>query len=181
MNRSSERLVERIFKVTSVACIAGAAALVAISVKDRGTSEVLSPEAGQTTSSGKSEPVKVDPKVSRLSGVKMSKTIIPKSTTAVQPPAPELHTLIRVKCIMDFGDPKKNEAVIESLRTRQSKAYKAGDTIADVNATITEIGETVTFSYDGKVLKMDMRINERAESLPIATPNGPAPLAAGQK
>jgi type II secretory pathway component PulC len=133
----------------------------------------------------KAEPrVETDPKIKNLGGVKMSKTVTAKVEMPVKPPAPDLATLIRVKGIMAYGDPKDNEAIIETIRINQTKTYRVGETVPEANAVVTSINKdnkVVEFTYDGKTTRLEMKSHDRAEYRPVATPGEkPDAIAAGQ-
>ncbi len=105
----------------------------------------------------------------------------PKVEVVVNPPVPELATLIRVKGIMAYGDPKDNEAIIEIIRINQTKTYRIGETVHETNAVITAIDKGVTFTYDGQTTRLEIKANERVDYRPIATPGEkPDLFAVGQ-
>lgn len=109
-----------------------------------------------------------DPKIARLLNTKMSKTIVQKVEVVQKPPVPNLSTLIRVKGIMDFGDPKTNEAIVETIKSNQTKNYRVGESVQDVHAVVTSIDSAVTFTYDGKSIRMNVNAAESAEVFPTA-------------
>lgn len=117
----------------------------------------------------KSAAEKSDPKLERLATSRMTRTVVPRQVIVQKPVAPDLNTLIRVKGILDFGDPKSNEAVIETLRNNQTRNYRVGDTIPDINAVISKIDTAVTFEYDSKTLRIEIKSNDRTELSPIGS------------
>lgn len=113
-----------------------------------------------------------NPNMARLSAMKMSKTVVaPTVTAAPKPAAAPLASLIRVKGIMDFGDPKAVEAIIEQVRTNKMANYKVGDTVEGVGAVITKIDATVTFMYDGQTVSLGVNSGESAEAPATAGSN----------
>lgn len=105
-----------------------------------------------------------------LARARMTRTIAPKPPSAQKPQTPALDTLIRVRGIMDFGDPKTNEAIIEDLKSGKSRSYHMGERVHGLDAVITQIDSGVTFTYDGKTVRLEMRGNERSEGRPMASP-----------
>ncbi len=92
-----------------------------------------------------------------------------------------LETLIRVKGIMDFGDPKSMEAIIETMRASRTANYKVGDTIESVGAVVTKIDSAVTFNYDGRSITLNVNSGEAAEAPPPAAGNVGLPVVAEEK
>jgi len=117
-----------------------------------------------------SAPVQLDPELEALAHKRMTRKVAPVANQAAKAVAPDLATLVRVRGIMAYGDPKDNEAIIETMRTNTTRSYKAGDKISDVEATIQKVESTVTFNYDGKQVQLGMQSNERAGVNSIAQP-----------
>jgi hypothetical protein len=176
MNRQAERVLQRLVNASACVLLLGALVLLARmyllsappSNLDTGFEPkfALSPEKTAQT----------DGRVAKLSNVRMSRPIATPSATKAKA-APPLETLIRVKGVFAYGDPKDNEALIEVIRSNQTKGYRVGETIPEVNATVVKIDSSVTFQYDGKTLKLEIQNNQRADAGPIAAPNGPNDLA----
>jgi hypothetical protein len=129
------------------------------------TASVMGDIASKSAQSSRS-----DPALERLRSAKMTKTIVkrqPAAAVPVKPPSPDLSNLIRVRAILDFGDPKENEVVIEVIRTGNSKSYRVGESIADINASIMQIDKSVTFQYEGRTLQLDVRNGDKSDNVPI--------------
>src|SRR6188472_3168363 len=117
MTRGLESLLRRTLLMVALCLILGGAAL---------TIHVfLSPprpikiEASTPFVARPEQSAAADPKISRLMAMKMSRTVTQKVEVVQKPPAPNLSSLVRVKGIMDFGNPKTNEAIIEIIRSNQ--------------------------------------------------------------
>ena len=111
----------------------------------------------------------LSPKIEKLAQTQLNKTIIAAKTEAApKPPAASLGSLIRLKGIMDFGDPKNNEAIIEHIKSNQTKSYRVGESVQDVGAVIVHIDNGVTFKYDGKDVRLNVNSEESAEIPPTA-------------
>jgi hypothetical protein len=82
--------------------------------------------------------------------------------------------LIAVKGIMDYGDPKENEALIELLRANRTLSCKAGQTMQEVNAQVVKIEKAVTFKYDGKNVVLGIRDQAGSASGDLAAPPEPS-------
>ena len=109
-----------------------------------------------------------DPALAKLAAARFSKTIAPKApVVVVKPPAPALGSLIRVKGIMDFGDPKTNEAIIEIIRDHSTRNFVAGTQVEGVGAAVLKVDSAVVFQYDGKEISMGVNSDVSIE-LPVA-------------
>ena len=166
MTRGFEALLRRGLLVLSLCLIGGAIAL-AITTFLTPPAPFKMPVASAATEK-KAEPITQDPKIAKLLASKMNKTVVPRVEVVQKPAAPSLSTLIRIKGIMDFGDPKTTEAIVEIIKANQVKTYKVNDTIVEVGATVTSIDSAVTFNYDGKSVKLSVNSGESAEVAPTA-------------
>ena len=131
--------------------------------------------SGKSSANVKPDPV--DPRLSRLAQLKMSRPGAVLIENTAKPAAPALSSLIRVKGIMDFGDPNTTEAIIETMRLNKTSNYKLGQNVEGVSATITKIDSGVTFNYDGKTVSLNVNGGESAEIPPTAS-NGGMPVVA---
>jgi hypothetical protein len=180
MTRSMERMLRRIINVASIIMIIAASALLFCSViKPNLVITLPSEQEFHATSTSTSEPQKLDARYERLAKTKMSKSVIAKTEAVAKPSAPDLSTLIRLKGIMSYGDPKDNEAIIELIRTGQVKTFKAGETILELNATILQVDSVVTVKYDDKTIKLEVKNTNTAERGSIAQPAGMEEFLAG--
>lgn len=84
---------------------------------------------------------------------------------------PSLDSLIRVKGIMDFGDPKTNEALIEILKSRKTVSCTVGQTVEGVGAVVFKIDEGVTFKYDNKTIKLKIDEGKQVNARFLASPD----------
>ena len=98
-----------------------------------------------------------------------------------KPLAPKLQALIRVKGIIQAGDPKNNEAIIQVIRSGHSVFCKVGDEVAGGNAKVVQIGDGVTFEYLGKNVKLGIRQQVSQAKGLLAGPEGQASFAQGGK
>lgn len=176
MTRGLEALLRKILNAAAVLFMALAIALGVKVATYHATVSVIDPsthsESRKTTAK-----VPIDPKLARLSQLKMSKAGVVVIETVTKPAAPPLSSMIRVKGIMDFGDPKSTEAIIESIRINKTNNYKSGQAVEGVSATVTKIDSAVTFNYDGKAVTLSVNGGESAEVPPTAS-NGNAPVVA---
>jgi hypothetical protein len=175
MTRNLEAIFRRALRVLSFLMLACAAALaVFIMLGKNAPTRLEVPKAPDLTQKKENLPP-LDPRYTKLAVSKMTKTIVPTAETVQKPVAPNLGSLIRVKGIMDYGDPKTCEAIVESLRSNKTKSYRIGDTIDDVSAKVTKVDTGVTFEYDGKSVTLNVNSGETAESAPTAgNPGAPA-------
>jgi len=178
MNRGTELWLGRgLFALAGLAALAacGLVALTAFEQPDAGAEAVL-PACGAERKPQSSAPA--HPALEKLAQTNMTRTVAPKAAASQKPVAPPLEALIRVKGIMDYGDPKTNEAIIEDLRSGQAQNYKAGDKLKDLDALVKQVDVAVTLEYDGKTIRMDTRGGERSEHKPVASPSGGTRTAA---
>lgn len=176
MTRGIEALLRKILNAAAMLLLAMAIVLGVKVVTYRASvtaDDVLTP----TVSKKATAKMPMDPKMAKLSELKMSKAGAAIVETVCKPVAPPLSAVIRVKGIMDFGDPKTVEAIIESIKLNKTNNYKAGQTVDGVSATITKIDSTVTFNYDGKAVTLSVNGGESAELPPTAN-TGNAPVVA---
>ena len=102
----------------------------------------------------------------------------PVAAVAITPTVPALSSLLKLKGITDYGNPKLNEALIlvfeQGGRGGETDFYKAGENVRGVNALVLQVGGDVLLRYDGRelVLKLNVDGDERAEGLPVAEPAG---------
>ena len=183
MTRGMEKRLRQILTILSLAFAASAlfVAQRALTKSDVSATVAAAPSHPVVTPK---PPETQDPLIEKLRTSKMTRAIVvkrpaPVAVAAAKPAAPELSSLIRVRAILDFGDPKDNEVVVEVIRTGSSRSYRAGDLIGDVNASIVSIDKFVTFKYEGKTLQLDVRSGEKAENSQTAPINGGT--VAGQK
>lgn len=166
MTRGIEAVVRRGLLLLSLCLIGGA---IALAVKTFLSPPELPKMPSETVAAEKKiEQAIQDPKIAKLLSSKMNKTVVPRVEVVQKPVAPALSTLLRVKGIMDFGDPKTTEAIIEIIRGNQIKTFKVNDTVAEVGATVTQIDAGVTFNYDGKSVKLSVNSGESADLPPTA-------------
>ncbi|MBI3828867.1 MAG: hypothetical protein HY291_05090 [Planctomycetes bacterium] len=129
----------------------------------------LEPKAA---TAGKTSPelAPANPQLDQLARAKMTRTVTPKAATTAKAAAPALDSLIRIKGIMDYGDPKSNEAIIEDVKSGRAQSYRAGDRLQGVDAVVTQVDSGVSIQYDGKTVRMEVRGNEQSEGKPMASP-----------
>lgn len=167
MTRGVEALLRRGLLLLSL-CLLGTAVVLAVKTFLAPPESPKLPPAA-IASEKKIEPhVQADPKIAKLLSSRMNKTIVPRVEVVQKPPAPALSSLLRVKGILDFGDPKTAEAIIEIIRGNQIKTFKVNDTIVEVGATLTHIDTAVTFNYDGKSVRLSVNSGESADVAPTA-------------
>lgn len=175
MNRRAERILQRVFNVTACALLLGALALLAkifvLPTPSPCADEGYEPKLAASPDKS----AQADGRVAKLSNVRMSRPIT--APLVAKTKAPPLETLIRVKGVFAYGDPKDNEALIEVIRSNQTRSYRVGETIPEINATVVKIDSSVTFQYDGKTLKLEIQNNQRADAGPMAVPSAPNDLA----
>lgn len=161
MTRRVEALLRRGLLLISV-CMIGASIALAVKTFLSPTESTKIPTT--IVSAKAAEPaLQNDPKIAKLLSSKMNKTVVPRIEVVQKPAAPALSTLLRVKGIMDFGDPKTTEAIVEIIRANQIKTFKVNDTINEVGATITQIDAAVIFNYDGKSVRLSVNSAESAD------------------
>jgi len=170
MTRGLQLLLKRLIRVITLILflVAGIVAVnLYFSPPQAALIELKTLDSQKAPDSGKSKAS--DPKLAKLLNAKMSKTVIAKVEAAPpKPPVPSLKTLVRVKGIMDFGDPKSNEAIVETIKGNQTKSYRVNERVHEVDAVITLIDTAVTFQYDGKTIRLNVNSSESAEVLPTA-------------
>jgi hypothetical protein len=167
MTRGIEALLRRVLMSVSL-CLIGAAVALAVKTFIVPSAAPHVPALTIAADAKKAVVEPADPRIVKLLSSKMNKTIVPKIEVVQKPAAPALSSLLRVKGILDFGDPKTAEAIIEILRGNQIKTFKVNETIAEVGATITLIDTGVTFNYDGKSVRMTVNSGESADAAPTA-------------
>lgn len=105
-----------------------------------------------------------------LLGAKRLWRAVPKAAPPAPPPPPKppaapLETLLRLSGIMDYGPKAPPEAFLENRATGQTRAYRAGDTIAPLPAVLRGIDkERVLVEYDGKLWSLSDRGAREAAS-----------------
>ena len=171
MTRTLEAVLRRTLQLLACVMLLSAMVLLVYAFSSSRTpsdGDIAAMESPGTVQGGQKAPV-LDAKIERLAESRLNKTIIAAKTEAPpKPPAAPLASLIRVKGIMDFGDPKNNEAIIEHIKSTQTKSYRAGETLQDVGAVIVHIDSGVTFKYDGKDIRLNVNSEESAEIPPTA-------------
>lgn len=153
MRRGTETILRRTLMFGAAAMLAGA---IAISYQ----TFAIPVEAPRLNLTMPSEPPSapkrispLDPGIAKLSSTKMTRTIAPviqKIEIAAKPPTPKLESFLRVKGIMDTGNAKTTEAIIEILREGKTRFVRVGEVISEANATVAKIDGSVVFLYDGK-------------------------------
>lgn len=176
MTKSFERLLRRALWTVSGLCLAGAVVLL-IQVNVLPQQLPALPESAKPTGAAKEPGAKADPTVEQLSRTAMTRTIVPaKEQKAAPPPPPPLATLIQIKGIMEYDKPDTNEAVIETLLSRQARSYRIGDSVDGVPTKILKIGSKVTFHYNGGSVELGVNDGGRADMPPIASPEDKAEI-----
>lgn len=170
MNQRVETKLAQVLNLTTVALVVAAGLVVykavtyappAITIKEVKPAAQAAPE--QRTQ---------DDEITQLAGAKMTRTVVPTvEAVPPKPPAPKLSSIVRLKGIMDFGDPKTNEVILENVRTNQTRGYKAGQSVDGVDAKILKIDNDVLIEYDGQKIKLKIDGEEAAEALPLAGQN----------
>jgi hypothetical protein len=179
LTRSGETLLRRLLSGGTLLLLAGALMLLAMAVLQPPTARDVDVSIKQYEASDKAES-EVPPKVKALISTRMSRSIVAKPVENKSAPAPELSTLIRVKGILDYGNPKENEALIEIIKTNQTMSCKTGDAVQGVSAVIVLIDSAVTFRYEGKLCRLGTSSGEaESSSLPFAGRDAPV-LSDGQ-
>lgn len=169
MTRRQEIILKRVSNAVAVvlAVAAPLVVIVALATQSSGGKIEAQVDDGGAGDS-RADVLPANPKIKTLMGAKMSRTQAVRKVE-VQPAAtPDLATLVRVKGILDFGDPKNNEALVESIRSNQTKAYKVGESLDGINATIALIDTAVTFNYDGKKVRLKVNAESTSSALPVA-------------
>ena len=162
MTRSMEKHVRWLLKIATFLLIAGVLAVGSLILRfqtERLPAELASPPLNAAKKQSAPEPA-VNPMISKLAGLRMSKAVAVKAQVPVKPAAPKLSLLVRVKGILDFGDPASSEVIVESMRSNSTKNYKVGEPINGVAATVVKIDSLVTFKYDGA----EVQLGPRAEA-----------------
>ncbi|MCK6498653.1 MAG: hypothetical protein L6Q38_04145 [Nitrospira sp.] len=170
MTKGFERLLRRMLWTVSALCLAGAAILaVQINFLPKESPELPFRAGTNLPNAEKAE--KTDPAIEQLSRIAMTQRIVPpKVQKAAPPPPPALATLIQIKGIMEYEKAESNEAIIESVLSRQSRSYRIGDSVDGVAAKILGIGSKVTFQYNGDSVELGVNDGGRADHQPIARP-----------
>ena len=176
MTRGLESLLRKVLNIAAVLFMA-LAILLGVKVATYRSSAIVTDPSTRSESRKAIAKAPVDPKLAKLSDLKMSKAGAAIVEAVSKPAVPPLSSMIRVKGIMDFGDPKSTEAIIESIRLNKTNNYKSGQAIEGVSATVTKIDSAVTFNYDGKTVTLGVNGGESAEIPPTAN-NGNAPVVA---
>lgn len=170
MTKSFERFLRRTLWTLTVFCAAGAVLLL---VQIRLMPEQpLAPGVRAATPHAEPQPgAKEDKTIEQLAQTRMTRTIVPaKEQKAAPPPTPPLATLIQIKGIMEYDKPDTNEAVIETLLSRQARSYRIGESVDGVPTKILKIGSKVTFQYNGGSVELGVNDGGRADMQPIAKP-----------
>jgi hypothetical protein len=169
MNRGVERLLRRC--LWGVSALTAVAAVVLVGVSFLSPPEPLALPSLENAPAlpGQKAGKRRDPKVEQLAGARFTRTVLAPAAAA-KPAAPLLQTLIRLKGIMDFGDPKANEALIEDIRSGQTKGYRVGQVVEGVNATVVKVDTGVTLSCEGQTVRLEVEAQTRSESGPLAGP-----------
>lgn len=183
LTRGSERSAKRLLLAAALLLLVGAGLLLAQAWREAHSTPALpaiaAPGARKPFESGKDARKGSDPQVARLETVRMSRTVA-KPQTAGKPSAPALSAIIRVKGIMDYGDPKENEAIIEVLYSGKTVSCKTGDKVEGIEAVVRQIDTAVVFAYDNGEVRLEVWREGQAESLPVASPDRPAPALANE-
>jgi len=168
MKRGLERLAKQsgwaVFMCTVLCAIAVVSLLVA-----RPPEPAQIPELQPTK--GQAGLAQTDPLLEDLAKARITKNVPPP-----KPPEPPkktvmpLRSLVRLKGVMDFGDPNSNEAIIEILRTGETKSCSAGKVInlaPNPNAKVLKVDSGVTFEYQGKEVRLDVPRDPETSSGPL--------------
>jgi hypothetical protein len=111
-----------------------------------------------------------DPLLEQLASAQMTKKVeAPKADTAKRTVMP-LNSMIRLKGTMDFGDPKSNEAIIENIRTNETKSYRVGQMVEGPNAKVLKIDQAVTFTYEGQEVRLEVPRDPETGAGPLTGP-----------
>lgn len=138
MTNRMEKWLERLLNVATILLLVGGLALVY---------SALNAEEVVVEFKSSARPAEVHQEPSELSNEKiqllaekqMTRAVLPKVEAAPpKPPAPKLSSILKLKGIMDFGDPGSNEAILENLRTNQTRGYKAGQSIEGIATKLIE-------------------------------------------
>lgn len=183
MTRSDERFMRRSLWLASAAFLSAAAVLGYRVLFETGAdANDAASRGGAAIAAGTiqaSEPQKCDPKLAKLLAAKMSRTVVgPVSAVAAvapKPAVPALSSLLKLKGITDYGNPKLNEAVIENMRggavAPEVGFYKAGENVRGVDALVLQVGSDVLLRYDSREIRLYVAGDESAEALPVANPS----------
>lgn len=118
---------------------------------------------------GANQPVR-DPLMEQLASAQMTRKIeAPPQPVAMRTLLP-LNSLIRLRGVMDFGDPNSNEAIIENLRTGETKSYRVGQVVDGPNAKVTRIDDGATFQYEGQDVRLEVPRDPETGSGPLTGP-----------
>lgn len=183
LTRGSERLAKRLLLAATLLLLVGAGLLLAQAWREAHSTPALpaitAAGARMPFEAGKDARTDSDSQVARLATVRMSRTVA-KPQTSGKPSAPALSAIIRVKGIMDYGDPKENEAIIEVLFSGKTVSCKAGDKVEGIDAEVRKIDTGVLFAYDHGEVRLEVWREGQAENLPVASPDRPAPALANE-
>lgn len=171
MNQRTEKLLAQILNATTLVMLFAACAVAYMAVTYAPPAIAFS-ELKASIQSTPELPMGVDVNIDRLAGAQMTRPVMPKAEVVPpKPPAPKLSTIVRLKGIMDFGDPKTNEVILENVRTNQTRGYKAGQSVDGIDAKIIKIDSDVLIEYDGQKIRLKIDGEEAAEALPLAGQN----------
>lgn len=170
MTRTVELLLDRAARICSLMLIVAAGCLLYLSTRES-NGPVFSPDfMAIAQGPSKVEAKSPDRDLARLAEKRMTRKIEPKATVIAKPVVPELSSLVKLRGIMTYGEAKDNEAIIETLRNGQTRAYKVGDKLSDVSASVLKIESGVIFEYDGKEISIGMQNADRPSMGVIAQP-----------
>jgi hypothetical protein len=110
-----------------------------------------------------------DPLLEQLASAQMTRKVEAVKETAKRTVMP-LNSMIRLKGTMDFGDPKSNEAIIENLRTNETKSYRVGQVVEGPNAKVLKIDQAVTFTYEGQEVRLEVPRDPETGAGPLTGP-----------
>lgn len=111
-----------------------------------------------------------DPLLEQLASLQMTRKVeVAKDEPARRTVMP-LNSMIRLRGVMDFGDPKSNEAIIENLRTNETKSYRVGQMVEGPNAKVLKIDQAVTFTYEGQEVRLEVPRDPETGAGPLTGP-----------
>jgi hypothetical protein len=170
MTRQREALCRRLLALLSGTCVLGAIALAAHTFVVPPATQMPELPALAAPQPRPGQPLLDDPRAARMANLKLSRTVVPQAAVVRKITLPELNTLVRLVGVLSYGAPQDNEALIEVLRSRQTKSYRVGDSIPEIKATVTKIDSGVTLDYDGKLTRLEIRSGEQVQSGELAAP-----------
>ena len=171
MTRGEELWIKRTLYAISALMLISSAGVFIFSMPGSTAIEtgLTQPLEAKTLASNAGVQPSLSPALEHLQQTRFSKTIV---TAKVEKPAgPPIQSLIRLKGVMDFGNPKSSEALIENIGTGVVKTYKVGDTLDGIQATVEKIDTAVMIRYEGASVKLEMQNNDRTSIGPLVTPN----------